>query len=241
MHRIFPILILNARPAAGKSEIIHTLQQVPVDERMARFHIGPMKVFDDFPLLWAWFEEDDLLEQVFSLPRLHTTPDGYFLHEAYWHLLIRRLSLAYEKWRRDKGDGYTAIIEFSRGSDHGGYAAAYEHLSEAICRQAAALYVRVSFAESMRKNRLRFNPERPDSILQHGLSDEKMARLYRHDDWDHFAAGDGRYLDVEGSRIPFAVFENEDDVTTHSGEALYKRLETTLNELWMRYLEHPTL
>ena len=38
--------------------------------------------------------------------------------------------------------------------------------------------VQVSFAESLRKNRKRFNPERPDSILEHAV-DEKKLEGYR--------------------------------------------------------------
>ena len=64
MGSVFPILILNARPAAGKSEIIHYLQDFPSEERRNRFHIGEMKVFDDFPMLWSWFEEDDILQTI---------------------------------------------------------------------------------------------------------------------------------------------------------------------------------
>lgn len=232
MSDFFPILILNARPAAGKSEIVHALQAIPVAERMRRFHVGALHVLDDFPLLWSWFEEDRLLEREFGRPRLHTTPDEYFLHEDFWHLLIRRLGLAYEKFVRDQGEPHTVLLEFSRGSQHGGYRAAYRHLSPEVLRQAACLYVRVSFAESLRKNRRRFNPERPDSILEHGLSDEKLERLYREDDWDDWTAGDPCYLPLAGTRVPYVVFENEDDVTTCGGEPLLNRLETTLDRLW---------
>ncbi len=70
----FDILILIARPAAGKSEIIHYLKQVPDDERVRRFHIGPFVEIDDFPMLWTWFEEDDILERL-GYPRLHTDAD----------------------------------------------------------------------------------------------------------------------------------------------------------------------
>jgi len=235
MSDFFPVLILNARPAAGKSEIVQALQQTPAEERIRRFHVGPLHVLDDFPLLWSWFEEDLLLEKEFGRPRLHTTPDEYFLYEGFWHLLLRRLCLAYEKFVRDERLPHTVMIEFSRGAEHGGYRAAYQHLSHEILRQAACLYVRVSYAESLRKNRHRFNPQRPDSILQHGLSDEKLVRLYRADDWDEWTAGDPSYLPFKEHRVPYVVFENEDDVTTRGGEALLARLETTLGHLWGIY------
>jgi hypothetical protein len=33
-------------------------------------------------------------------------------------------------------------------------------------------------------------------------------------------------------KVPYVVFENEDDVTTGRGEALGERLETALQRLW---------
>jgi hypothetical protein len=237
----FPILILNARPAAGKSEIIHYLRTVPEAERTERFHIGPLKVFDDFPMLWAWFEEDDLLERVFQRPRLHTTPEGYFIHDDLWHLLVRRLCLNYQKWRRDAPDPKqtTAVIEFSRGESHGGYRAAYGHLSDAILEQASSLYIKVSYQESLRKNQARSDPERADTILQHSLPKEKMERLYRRDDWDRFCAPEPSYLHVRGRSIPYAIFDNEDDLTTRPESGLDQHLQETLNRLWNLYEKRP--
>ncbi len=233
---IFPILILNARPAAGKSEVIDYLARQPLPERQRRFHIGELDIIDDFPMLWTWFEEDAILERM-GHPRLHTDGAGYFKETYLWHLLIERIGLEYGKRRRDHPDYHatlTTIIEFSRGSEHGGYAAAYEHLSPAILERAAALYINVSFEESLRKNRARRNPARLDSILEHSLSNEKMRRLYGEDDWAAFTADDPAYVQVKGIAAPYAIFENEDDVTTPRGEALGERLETTLNQLWSR-------
>ena len=232
MQPIFPTLIMNARPGAGKSEITHFLRQIPLNERIARFHIGPMHVLDDFPLLWAWFEEDDLLERVFGRPRLHTTQDRYFLHDDLWHLLIHRLNMDYEKLRRDANDESTIVIEFARGTEHGGYRAAYDHLSDAILQQAACLYIRVSYQESLRKNRARYNIERPYSILEHSLSDDKLERLYHDDDWNDLTAANPTHLTIRGIHVPYVIFENEDDVTTIGGQALRDRLETVLDELW---------
>lgn len=228
----FPLLILNARPAAGKSEIIHALRALPLEERIARFHIGPMHIIDDFPMLWTWFEEDQLLEDVFNRPRLYTTPDQYFQHHDLWNLLIRRLCLDYEKRVRDSQEPHTTILEFSRGGEHGGYRSAYQHLSNLVLEQAACLYLKVSYAESLRKNKARFNPERPDSILQHGLSSEKMGRLYKEDDWDEFTNSDTDFIHVREHKLPYIIFENEDDVTTPVGDALFTRLEHCLARLW---------
>jgi hypothetical protein len=230
----FTILILIGRPASGKSEIIDYLEGLDPMERLKRFYIAEPDILDDFPMLWAWFEEDAILSRQFGKPRLHTDEQGYFKYGYLWHLLIERLCLEYRKRRRDDPDYhhcFTTIIEFSRGSEHGGYRQAFQHLSDEVLGQAAVMYVKVSFEESLRKNRRRFNPERPDSILEHALSDEKLERLYREDDWGAFSAGEAGYLAVRNFDVPYVVFENEDDVTTANPDGLTARLENTLKRL----------
>jgi hypothetical protein len=186
-------------------------------------------------MLWTWFEEGRILGQRMGQPRLYTDEGGYFKHPAYWHLLIEHLSLDYQKRQRDDPayhDHTTALFEFSRGSEHGGYGEAFSHLVDGLLQKAAIVYVNVSFAESLRKNRRRFNPQRPDSILEHGLSDEKMERLYRDDDWAALAPAESGFVRVRDISVPFAVFENEDNVTTDKPDLLAARLETVLDILW---------
>ena len=165
---IFPIILLIARPAAGKSEIIKYLSDLDETERKNAFHIGNMRVIDDFPYLWRWFEEDKLLEKM-GKDHLYTDENGYFLHEYLWDLLIKMIGLEYEKAIRDTTDieNTTTIIEFSRGKQHGGYQRALPQLSPKILKELAVLYVEVPWEESLRKNRKRFNPDKPDSILEH--------------------------------------------------------------------------
>ncbi len=237
MTSIFPVIILNGRPASGKSELLAYLRSLPADERRARYRIGRLFEIDDFPMLWTWFEEDDILERKLGLPRLHSTPDGYFVHNDLWHLLIERLSLEYAKFLRDNEDAadFTALIEFSRGTEHGGYRAAYAHLSDQILRQAAILYIDVPYEESLRKNRRRFNPDKPDSVLEHALPDAKLERLYREVDWEQVSAANPDTIAINGFNVPYAVFPNADDVTTTLGPVFEERLERTLDVLWARY------
>jgi hypothetical protein len=230
----FDVLILVARPAAGKSEIIDYLKKTDLETRRARFHVGELDVIDDFPMFWAWFEEDDILSRM-GKPRLHSDEEGYSKYPYLWHVLVERLSLEYGKRLRDRPDYHehvTTFIEFSRGTVHGGYGEAFLHLSDELLQRAAIVYVHVSFAESLRKNRLRFNPDRPDSILEHAMPDHKLERVYREDDWEEFSAPDPEFVTVKGIRVPYVVFENEDDVTTARGEALGRRLEEVLGRLW---------
>lgn len=230
----FDILLLIARPGAGKSEIIDYLKNIPISERIERFHVGEMDEIDDFPMLWTWFEEDALLEEM-GHQRLHTDQKGYFLGNHLWNLLIERIGLEYQK-RMVNIPGYetiyTTFIEFSRGKEHGGYQSAFSHLSPQVIRKMSILYIDVTWEESLRKNRKRFNPDKPDSILEHSLPDAKLERLYKEVDWHEIALDGSDYVNIQGKDVPFVNFDNSDDVTTQRGNALGDRLELTLNALW---------
>jgi len=236
--RHFPLIILIGRPASGKSEIIDYLQHTDPEERLNRFHIAELDILDDFPMLYTWFEEDHILENEFGKPRLHTYPNEDFIHEYLWDLLIKRLELEYQKRVRDipaYHEHTTTIIEFARGTEHGGFQQAFQQFSPSFLQTASALYVDVSYAESLRKNRARYNPDRPDSILEHGLPDEKIERLYRDNDWKAFSSSDQNHLQIDSIQVPYAVFENEDDVTSGTPGLLGDRLEGCLNALWANF------
>jgi len=234
MHDIFENVILIGRPAAGKSEVIDFLKKTPEDERRRRFHIGKFVELDDFPLLWQWFEQDAILEKILKKPRMMTDKDGYFLHEYQWHLLIERLSLDYSKFLRDckdSPDRPTALIEFARGSEHGGFKTAFQHLSDDILKAGVVLYIYVTWEESLYRNRRRFNPQRPDSILEHGLPDAKLARLYKESDWYDIASKNPDFIDIKGYRVPYAVFVNVPERTDDPAK-IAPHLEEVTTKLW---------
>jgi len=141
----------------------------------------------------------------------------------------------YSKRLRDHEDYHTkttTLVEFSRGTEHGGYKEAYPHLSREILEKAAIFYIDVSFQESLRKNRKRFNPAKPDSILEHGLPDAKLKRLYEQCDWEEFKGTDPEFITVKGIRVPYVVLDNEPDVTTARDEKLGAVLENLFGKLW---------
>jgi tRNA uridine 5-carbamoylmethylation protein Kti12 len=239
MQNIFKKIILIGRPASGKSEVINFLKNLKSEIRAEKFHVGKLVEIDDFPMLWTWFEEDDILEKVFNKPRLHSTSDGYFLHEYLWHLLIERISLDYKKSVRDlkdENEKITRLIEFSRGTEHGGYKAAFSYLSKELLEESVIIYVNVPFEESLRKNRKRFNPDKPDSILEHGLPDSKLEKMYKEVDWDEITKGTTTHININGINVPYVIFENMPSKTDD-----FALLEPTLHDvttrLWNIYKE----
>ena len=117
--------------------------------------------------------------------------------------MIERICLEYAKKLRDDPayhQKFTTLIEFSRGTQHGGYTSAFQHLSRDVVQQLAVLYIDVPWEESLRKNRKRFNPNKPDSILEHALPDDKLERLYKETDWEQVSAGNPETLAIQGSR-----------------------------------------
>ena len=233
----FKKIILLGRPASGKSEIIDYLKKSSPEDRLKQFHIGNIEEIDDFPMLWTWFEEDELLEKKFNKPRMHSTKDGYFLFEYQWHVLIERICLEYLKKTRDNKNYHvntTCLIEFSRGTEHGGYKEAFRHLSPEVLKDAAILYVNVPYEESLRKNRKRFNPDKPDSILEHGLPDSKLERLYKEVDWEEVVAKSITHININGTEVPYVVFENMPS-KTDDPKLLGPALDEVIGKLWKIY------
>jgi hypothetical protein len=228
----FPVLVLIGRPAAGKSEVIDYLKKVPREERIRRFHVGEFEEIDDFPFVWQMFEEDAIRSR-YGKPRVYTDEKLYFLDPWIWNFLIEKINLEFSKRLRNDPEwlaSKTAIVEFSRGGPNA-YREAFAHLSGEILERASVLYIRVSYEESLRKNRRRFNPEKADSILEHSVPDDKMEFYYKVDDFDEFAAGDPEFLQVGDRRIPYAVFQNEPE-KTHDPALLGPALEEALGRLW---------
>jgi hypothetical protein len=245
MEKILPVLILNGRPAAGKSEIIDYLKSVPLGERMARFRIGEIEEFDDFPILWERFEDDDIWERN-GRDRVYSDTsfgfegrryEGYvFKDRFFWDFLLQKLSSAYERKLgrdRDYHATRTALFEFSRGAEHGGWAQAYPQLSDAVLSRACTIYIDVPWEESLRRNLRRRNPDRPDSILEHSIESKKLEMLYKDSDWEAFSSADPHYLRVRGHRVPYAVFANHPEVTDQP-DVLARRLREMTETLRLR-------
>lgn len=211
----FPIIILIGRPAAGKSEIIDFLKPMCENLRRARFHIAPLEEIDDFVWVWETFQDDDIRAK-HGKPRLHTTPDYFFLDPFIWNFYIEKINLAFQqRVARDPSylNDQTTLIEFARGGEQG-FAEAFSFLADEILKQAVVIYIRVSYAESVRRNRQRKRVGEEGSILHHSLPENKMEFYYQTNDWEKISRGESSgFLEIKGQRVPFAVFENEPEKT----------------------------
>ncbi|KPJ59712.1 MAG: hypothetical protein AMJ46_10195 [Latescibacteria bacterium DG_63] len=237
MQETFEVIVLIGRPAAGKSEVIDYIKKLDVETRKKRLGIGTFEEIDDFPLVWETFEIDDILSK-HGKERLFTTPDYYFKDDFVWNLFIERINLEFaKKLARDPGylKKTTAIVEFARGGENG-FAEAFNVLSDEILERAGVVYIKVSYEESCRKNRRRFDPKQADSILYHSLPDEKMEFYYKTNDWDKLATGDDGFLDIKAHSVPFSVFHNEPEVTDKP-EELGAALEDVFARLRKRMQE----
>ena len=228
----FPLLIITGRPAAGKSEVIDYLRKIPAAERLARFHIGEFEELDDFLYVWETFEIDDILTR-HGRPRLWTDEKYYFRDPFVWNLYIERISLEYRKrlardpsYQRNK----TVLVEFARGGEHG-IEEAFGFLHEEVLARARIVYIKVSYEESLRRNRRRARKGEEASILHHSLPDEKMAYYYRTNDWEALAARNPEHISVRGHSIPYAVFENEPEKTGDPA-LLGEELARVTDKLW---------
>lgn len=214
MEKHHPVIILVARPAAGKSEVIDYLKKTPLVERMERFGVAELAEFDDFLYIWEWFEEDDFLSQ-HGKERLHSKPDYYFKDEFAWHVCIQKINNAFAK-RLAEPDflkRYTSLIEFARGGENG-FRDAFNFLSDDILKLAKIIYIKVTYEESVRKNRKRARKGEEHSVLYHSLPDDKMEFYYKINDWDKLSGGkDSGVIEIKGHRVPFAVFDNMPEKT----------------------------
>lgn len=232
MSNNFPILIITARPAAGKSEVIDFLKKANPSERLHRLHVGDVEELDDFVYVWETFEIDDLLTKN-GKPRIWTDEKYWFKDPFIWNLYIERINLEYaKKMARDPNyhDTKTTLIEFARGGDNG-INEALNYLSDDILKRACIVYIRVDYAESVRKNHRRARKGEEHSILHHSLPDEKMEFYYKTNDWDKLEAKNPDFIEVKGHKVPYAVFENMPEKTLDP-KLISEELERVTKKLW---------
>lgn len=68
------VILLIGRPAAGKSETIDFLKQLPDDKRLQEYHIAPFEELDDFLYVWQTFENDAIRQSMALAGGTRTMP-----------------------------------------------------------------------------------------------------------------------------------------------------------------------
>ncbi len=232
MKNHFPILIITGRPAAGKSEIIDFLKKCDPVVRLDKYHIADFEELDDFLYVWETFELDDLMTEI-GRERVWSDERYWFKDPYIWDLFIKRLSLDYRK-KIARLPSYhermTTIVEFARGGENAIHHA-LSFLSNEMLQKASLMYIRVTYEESVRKNRRRARKGQEDSILYHSLPDEKMEAYYRTNDWEDLESRNPDYIGVKGHRVPYAVFENMPEKTLDPA-LIGEELERATSRLW---------
>jgi hypothetical protein len=232
MRNHFPILIITGRPAAGKSEVIDFLKKCDPIVRLEKYHIANFEELDDFVYVWETFELDDLMTQM-GKERVWSDEKYWFKDPYIWDLYMNRLALDYrKKIAKDPSyhDKATTLVEFARGGDYAIHHA-LSFLSDEMLSIASLVYIRVTYEESVRKNHRRARKGEEDSILYHSLPDEKMEAYYKTNDWDELEAKNPNHIEVNGRRIPYAVFENMPEKTLDP-KLIGAELERVTERLW---------
>ncbi|MBU0661667.1 MAG: hypothetical protein ABH871_00680 [Pseudomonadota bacterium] len=232
---IFENLFILGRPASGKSEFLDFMSKLSAAKRAERFHIGKMKVVDDFVWLWEKFEEDNLWEKVRG-KRLHSkrAGNGYILESAdLFDFLMEKVNAEVcEKYLSNNSfyADHTLLIEFARGGERP-YSEALKRLWPEIYKRSAILYVEVSGEESIRRNDARYREKLKHTVLAHKCPDEDMQRFYKQDDWPKLTGKKASgYLKLQGVSVPFVTMLNEPESTDPS--VLGPRYGDALERLW---------
>ena len=229
----FEFLLLLGRPACGKSELIDYMLHVRPALRAQRYHLGDLRIVDDFAFLWQRFEEDDA-RVALGLPRLYSQPadTGYRVHgDLVWDALIDDINSALTRSLSQPPDpDLTTVIEFSRGRTVG-YGRALDRLDKRLPARAAILYLEVSFEESWRRNLARYDAARRSGILTHSVPRSEMERTYLTDDWSPLTGGRREgHLRVGAVDVPFVTMNNEPEST--DAAVLGARYGAALDSLW---------
>jgi len=226
---VLPYVILLGRPASGKSELIQFLVSMSPDERAEGYRLGLLDIQDDFPILWDKFVEDDDWEAVGRGRLLSAPANGnyYVTDDHVWPFLIRRLNRRLEAMQ--EAPGRTVLVEFARGGNDG-YRMALEALSPRVLERAVVVYVDVSYEESCRRNRARYDEARRAGLLTHSVPDHELARTYAEDDWHTIAREPTGYLHVGACRVPYVTVPNTPEPKT--AEAFAERYRPAFAQLY---------
>lgn len=192
-------IFLMGRPGCGKSEIYRRVAEELKNRKLASDFLR----VDDFPKLWAKFQDDDAADKV-GKPRKYSraTADGGYLvtNDGVWDEILKEVDAGLKDLSRP---GRAIFIEFSRPN----YAhSILENFSGSVLDAGVVVYIDCSFETCWQRNVRRHEAAVAAGGDDHLVSREEMEKTYLHDDRDAL---------VKNSRIPVVVVDNEKDGTEH--------------------------
>lgn len=237
MSTTFDNLLLLGQPASGKSELIDFMKGVPLQERIAKYHIGPFEELDDFPWIWEKFMEDNVWAAA-GYPRRYSfggvNPGMSAEGAPLLDFCIQKFNAEYKKQYQEHATFYqegTLFIEFARGREKA-YERALHQLSPKILKRASILFILVSYEEFCRRNNARYQAKLQSSVLAHKVPDQTLEYFYQDHDWLELTKKqESGTLKIGAFNIPFVTVNNEVEPKTPAdynhryGPALRKLME----------------
>ncbi len=234
----FDIIIFLGRPAAGKSEVIDFFKHIKLKKRLKKYHIGNIVEIDDFKFLWARGEKDDAREKR-GKERIDTKKikiGGYAVKSKdIYRKLINDINKEFKKNYNSENffNENTLFIEFSRGGKNA-YKNALKLLDKKILNKSVIYYIYADYEEVLRKNKRRYDPSQPDSILHHIVPFSVM-RQYKIDDFEELLKKDKvSSIEINKINIPYAIFNNMPEKTDNP-KKIKKELKTSIDKLFELY------
>jgi len=210
----YKYVFLLGRPGCGKSALYCELEKRILESGQAI----TFERVDDFPKLWAKFQEDDALdkegkERIYSKG---TDDDGdyHLTNDNVLNDILKEVNS--DVLKIDKPD-HMIFLEFSRSN----YVEALQNFDKSILDNCIVIYMEVNFDICWARNVARHEAAIAEGGDDHLVPRKEMERLYLHDDQDAFV----QYM--KDQNIPVSVVNNEADGEEHlkkQVEELFKNL-----------------
>jgi len=240
MKASFDNIMLIGRAAAGKSEFIDFLKNIPQAERLQKYNIGQFEEMDDFPWLYAMLKDEDLWEEIGRSRHLATRRENVYITKDYdvYKFLTLKFNQQVAKKLLEEPSFYetkTLFIEYARGRDNA-YKTAFDLLNKNILEKTAIFFLDNTFEESMRRNTVRStDADTRQTILHHKTPVEVMEYYYKTHDWYELTGKkESGYLEIKGLKVPFVTVWNMPE--SHDFKVLEGRYGPALHKLWGIYI-----
>ncbi len=232
----FNNLLVFGRPASGKSEFISFMENAEPDKRLKQMHISPFEMYDEYFFIVEVAKMEAIFEK-FGVPRRITkhTEDGIVVTDPvcfeYNSEKARLLTEERHKQEPNYFDAKTRLIEFARSTSPTSYERGLSLLGNPLLENASIIYIKASYAESVRRNEARYQEKKKHSFLAHKVPDEALERYFQDDDWATLTKSESHgYITINDTKIPFVTMDNENE--SKDPVVLEERYETALNKLF---------